>query len=120
MNNLYSDNDSLSSRGKALKDEIPILVWIVPVIALVIGILPLPYGYYPLLRVVVAGCAGFITWKEYTSNNGSSNTYVFVFGAMALLYNPIIPIELFKFTWVIINLATAGIFVKHYLTRIEN
>ena len=31
--------------------------WLAPIIALGIGILPLPIGYYMLSRLIVSGCA---------------------------------------------------------------
>ena len=39
--------------------------WLAPIIALGIGILPLPIGYYMLSRLIVSGCALYFAHKFY-------------------------------------------------------
>ena len=60
---------------------------------LVIALLPLPYGYYELLRLVaVVGLAwtAFATW-HYGLIGASVAA-----GVLALLYNPVLPVHLAK------------------------
>ena len=84
------------------------LFWIAPIVILAIGVLPMPYGYYSLSRLVVCGCAIF---GAYKSNLTKDEVFAWVFGIAAVLYNPIIPIHLNeKELWVIVNLLTAGLF----------
>ena len=67
-----------------------------------------PYGYYIILRWVVFGTALFILWTAYKLKR---NTWIWIMGAIALLFNPIAPIHLNKETWVIIDFIVAGIFL---------
>ena len=92
-------------------------VWLVPSAVLAIAILPLPYAYYVALRWVVAGAALLLAWVEYEPNSDKHKTYVWLFAGFAILYNPILPVHLFKFAWVVINLFTAAAFLGHFKLR---
>jgi len=67
-----------------------------------------PYGYYTLLRWVVALTAVFLVWIAY---NLKKTFWVFLMGMVAILFNPIIPIHINKETWVIIDFITAVLFL---------
>ena len=85
------------------------LFWIAPLIIMFIGLMPMPYGFYTLLRVVVFVCSLYFLFEFI---NIEDNTFVWIFGFLALLYNPIVPITLgSKGLWVIVNIITAGIFL---------
>ena len=87
------------------------IFWIAPLVVMGIGLLPMPYGYYFLSRLVVFVCAIYFAMQL---NSQSDTTLVWVFGFFALLYNPIIPIHLgSKSLWVIVNLVTAGVFIAN-------
>lgn len=76
-----------------------------------IGLLPMPYGYYFLSRLVVFVCAIYFAMQL---NDQSDTTWVWIFGFLALLYNPFIPIHLgSKGLWVIVNIITAIIFLNN-------
>lgn len=66
-----------------------------------------PYGYYVLLRWVVAGTGVFAAYLAY---NVGKTLWAVVFGLVVLLFNPIIPIHLTKDIWVLIDLVVALIF----------
>ena len=84
------------------------IFWIAPITAMAIGILPMPYGYYSLSRLVVCGCAIYFS---IASKNKNEDVFVWIFGALAVLYNPIIPVHLYeKEIWMIVNFITAIIF----------
>ena len=83
--------------------------WIAPLVVMGIGIFPMPYGYYFLLRLVICVCAVYYTLKF---NEKNELVTAWVFGFFALLYNPIIPIHLgSKELWIIVNLITAVMFI---------
>ena len=85
--------------------------WIAPLVVMGIGLLPMPYGYYFLSRLVVFVCAIYFAMQL---NSQSDTTMVWVFGFFALLYNPIIPIHLgSKGLWIVVNLVTAVVFVAN-------
>ena len=82
---------------------------IAPVVALAIGVFPMPYGYYMLSRTIVFICA---IYYAYQSNENSKSGYIWLFGSIALLYNPLIPIHLGeKSLWLIVNIITALVFL---------
>ena len=84
------------------------IFWIAPLVVLGIGLLPMPYGYYFLSRLVVCGCA---IYYAIQFSGQSDTTLVWIFGFFAVLYNPIIPIHLgAKGLWIVVNLITAGVF----------
>lgn len=67
-----------------------------------------PYGYYTLLRIVVCGTAVFSAFLGYATNRIWA---IWPFGAIALLFNPLISVHLKKDTWQAIDLLTAIVFV---------
>ncbi len=87
-------------------------LWLLPAIMLLIAILPLPYGYYTFLRIVVCITAGIIAFKVHSKTN-SLGFWVVSFALIALLFNPIIPVFLTRELWFFINLAVAGLFVVY-------
>lgn len=89
-------------------------VWLLPAAMLVVAIFPLPYGYYQLLRVVVFACAALLSWKAYQDSNQNIEQVTLVFGAMALLMNPFLPVELPKLIWMLVDAICAATFVGHY------
>ena len=63
-----------------------------------------PYGYYQILRWVVAVVSAY---NAYLAHESKQNEWMFIMGAIAVLFNPIAPIFLQKQTWMILDLATA-------------
>ena len=76
------------------------------VIAAGIGLLPLPYSYYVLLRLLFFGCLLFMGYAVYEKVQVFSPP-IFIIGGLALLYNPIFLVHLgSKGLWFSINLGT--------------
>ena len=63
-----------------------------------------PYAYYQLLRWVVCGVAIYSAYNSYESKR---NGWTWIFGIIAVLFNPIMPFYLQKETWLILDIATA-------------
>lgn len=76
-------------------------------IMLLIAILPLPYGYYTLLRWIVCFSAIFSAW---VANELGKRPWLFLMAIIALLFNPIVPVFLNKGAWVIIDFIVAILF----------
>ena len=74
---------------------------------LLIALLPLPYFYYQLLRIVVTVVASIYAYKFYEDNQMA---WVLVFGIIALIWNPIFPIYMDKSVWIVLDIIGAGIF----------
>jgi hypothetical protein len=86
------------------------LFWILPLVVMGIGVLPMPYGYYNILRIVVCICAAFMAVRAIKTQNGQLVSWLF--GGLALLYNPVLPVHLNeKPVWMIVNVLTAILFI---------
>jgi hypothetical protein len=103
----------MSEKGQI---DLPAAVWLVPAVALLIALAPLPYGYYTLMRIVVCGAAGFLAYSEY-SETGSASFWVFLMGGLAVLFNPIIPIHLGREIWVPVDVVASVAFFIHWRVR---
>ena len=86
------------------------LFWITPIIFCMLALLPMSYGFYMLVRLIVFICAIYFIIKL----NNFNNNIMWIFIALALLYNPLLPVYLkSKELWMIINLVTIYIFYKN-------
>jgi len=73
-------------------------------LSLIAAIFSLPYGYYTLMRLIVAGTAVYAATNSYKSDD-KFNTVIMII--VALLFNPVIPIHLSREVWMPIDLITA-------------
>jgi len=84
------------------------LISIIATVMLLIAIPSgLPYAYYILLRWVICGAAIYIS---ILSSDQEKQYLVWIFGTIALLFNPIFPFYLGKGIWVIIDAIAALLF----------
>ena len=90
--------------GKSISIKPPIIASIV---LLLLAILPLPYGCYTLLRLVVCFTAVFLVWFSYRANK---MTWAWIMGFIALICNPVAPIHFAREIWIAIDLIVAVIF----------
>ena len=73
-------------------------------VLMLLGIVGLESDFYTLLRVVVCvtGAAGFAAARR-----SGAETWSWVFGVIAVIYNPILPFHLYsRDKWTIVNLVT--------------
>lgn len=73
---------------------------LIAAIMLLLAVAPLPYGYYQALRWVVCGIAIYIAVSAYRWDRKWA-TWIFV--AVAVLFNPIVPIHLSREVWLPID-----------------
>jgi len=69
----------------------------------------LPYGYFNLLRFVVCAVGIYLAYKIYEDNKES--LWVWAFGGIVVLFNPIIIIHLERPTWWIIDIIVGVFFL---------
>lgn len=67
-----------------------------------------PYGYYQLLRFVVCGVSVYVAFMAY---QWQKLWATWLFGFIALLFNPLIPIHLSREIWQPIDIICAIIFL---------
>lgn len=66
------------------------------------------YGFYQLLRVVVCFSAAYHAYILYERENGLWILY----GGIALLFNPFVPIHLERSIWAIIDFVAAFVLLR--------
>jgi hypothetical protein len=84
-------------------------IWLIPILLLLIALLPLPYAYYQFMRWVICGCAVYIAYQRHQKKE-AWDKIVIIFTAVAVLYNPIGTIHLFKEAWMVLNILTVAVF----------
>lgn len=67
-----------------------------------------PYGYYQFLRLVVCAVAAYVTFMAY---NWRISWATYLFGIIAVLFNPLVPIHLSRKIWQTIDVVCAALFV---------
>lgn len=92
----------------SIKSERSHLIPAIIAASMLLGALaPWPYGYYQLLRFVVCGVAVYLV---YTAYNWQKMWAVWLFGFIAVLFNPLIPIHLSRELWPPIDIICALLF----------
>ncbi len=79
---------------------------LVMAIALLLCLLPMPYGYYVLVRFAAMVVFAIMAYQYYIKKN---ETLMVVFGALALLFQPLIKIALGRGMWNIVDVVVAGL-----------
>jgi hypothetical protein len=77
---------------------------------LLLGAMPLPYGYYNFLRLAVSISSlisGYVAFKK----NESVSAVVVVSGIILILFNPVFPVHLTKGVWAFLDIAAAAWFI---------
>ena len=81
---------------------------IIAAIFLFVAIGSYPYSYYIILRIITCGVSLYGIWYAYRVRKFF---WLWVFSAIAVLFNPIVPIHLKKEVWIVIDLAVIIIFL---------
>ena len=89
---------------------------IISIIMLFLAILPFPYGYYMLIRLVICVTAIYVA---YNAKNLNKQSWMWTMGFIALLFNPIILIPFDRVTWSLVDLVVAILFII-FLVKIKN
>ncbi len=63
-----------------------------------------PYGFFTLLRLVVFGTTVYLSWLAYKSER---HVWIWIFGFLALVFNPVIPLHLGRDLWIVVDLLVA-------------
>ena len=77
-------------------------------VLLVVALLPLPYGYYQFLRIAITIASGLVAYSCFSEGKQG---WAVGFGAICILFNPIIPVHLSKSMWAPIDVAVALVFL---------
>lgn len=66
-----------------------------------------PYGFFTILRFVVFAISAYVAWMSYEAKK---EKWIWIFGFLAVLFNPFIVIHLNREIWSIVDLIV-GIFM---------
>ena len=88
------------------------ILWIAPIALLAVALLPLPGAYYTFLRLSVCAASLFLAYQHFIHED-AIDKWVILLGAVAILYNPLVPIYLTREIWTVLNLTTAALFALH-------
>ena len=72
------------------------------------ALVDLPYGYFLFLRLVVCFSASFVAYKAY---EWKKIWATWLFGFIALLFNPLVIIHLSREIWMPIDIVCAAFFI---------
>jgi hypothetical protein len=67
-----------------------------------------PYSFYALLRWIC--CAAF-AYAAFMASEKNRVLWLWIFGVLAVLFNPIIPVHLQRDTWQIVDWGALGVIV---------
>lgn len=73
-------------------------------VLLLLCLLPMPYGYYMLVRFVSMVAFGVIAYRYYSQ---SKMGLAVTFGALAVLFQPIVKIALGRTMWNVVDVIVA-------------
>lgn len=82
---------------------------------LLLCLVPMPYGYYQLVRFVAMVVFGVMAYKYYEEKK---NELAITFGALALLFQPFVKVALGRTMWNVVDVFVAiGLIVLYYKER---
>lgn len=95
--------------GKSILEKRPhLILGIIAAIMLLLSLAPWPYGYYQLLRFVVCSASVYVSFTAY---QWQKMWAVWLFGFVAVLFNPLIPIHMSRELWQSIDLVCVILFI---------
>jgi hypothetical protein len=84
---------------------------LIPAVTALAALLPLPYMFYLVVKIIICGFAAYIAYKEFKNKL----ELVLIFGVLAVIFNPIIPISFgTRGVWMILDLIAAAAFFWYY------
>jgi hypothetical protein len=82
------------------------IIWLIAAVMLVSAAVGRhPYSFYTLLRWI---CCPIFSYSAFAAHEKNRVSWAWVFGVLALLYNPIFRVHLNRSTWTGVNWLTVG------------
>ena len=87
------------------------ILFLIPAAMLLLAMADMPSGYYVFMRIVVCFACAVVAYGSYKRDD-SLNGSAILFGLMAILFNPIIPVYLYdREIWMPFDIIGAIVFV---------
>lgn len=83
---------------------IPLPATLIAAAIIGIGALPMPYGYYNLVRIVATG---MFIWSAVVLYQRGGQYLPWIFALVAITFNPIFKISFEKEVWIVIDIVAA-------------
>jgi hypothetical protein len=95
-------------KGRGIADLVGLYIaWLVAAGMLVYAAIEKhPYSYYTLLRWI---CCPVFAYSAFAAHERNRMPWIWIFGTLALLYNPIFRVHLDRSTWIGVNWFTVGV-----------
>ena len=94
------------------------IIKIVLAILLFLCLLDMPYGFYQFVRFVALIGFGILAYK---ANEENKNTEIFIYGGLALLFQPFFKIALGREIWNIVDvIAGIGLIASLFMNRTKS
>jgi len=87
-----------------------VIVKIVAMIFLLGAVTNAHYSYYQLIKWLISGIGIYSAYSAYKTNLKGMTIWIWVFGIIAILFNPIIPFYFKRSTWRFLDMFTLAIF----------
>ena len=78
---------------------------------------PLEYGFYQVLRWLVCSFSAWTSVKIYQKS--SKSFWLMIFIALAIIFNPVLPLKFDEDIWIPIDIVTALIFIAYSIKSIQ-
>lgn len=85
-------------------------------VLLLLCLAPMPYGYFMLVRFVMMVACGWLAYRYYTMNKVPAT---WVFGVLALLFQPIYKIALGRTVWNVIDVIVALLMIVLFVMELR-
>ena len=79
---------------------------------LLLCLAPMPYGYYQLVRFVSMVAFAVMAWNYYEKKQ---EVWAIVFGALALLFQPLVKIALGRLVWNVVDVIVSILLIIVFL-----
>lgn len=97
--------------------KIIILIKVILALLFFLCLLDMPYGYYELVRFVAFANFGFLAYK---ANQVDKSEQVFIYIALALLFQPFYKIALGRELWNIVDVVVGvGLLISIFIKKIK-
>lgn len=83
--------------------------------ALLVCLLPMPYGYYTLVRLAVTVIVGCMAYRYYHRDRKAAAV---VAAGVVLLFQPFIPVAMDKLMWNVVDVVVAGALLLQVYTAL--
>lgn len=87
-------------------------VYLILAAMLLLCLAPMPYGYFMLVRFVAMAVFGLMAYRYIVAEK---LTLAYVFGALALLFQPFFKIALGRFLWNVVDVVVAVLLITLFV-----